>query len=105
MKAKLPKKIKPKTKVNAKASNRAAEWFIFSELVARHIEEYTVPQYGDKPNDQLHTDFSIDDCMQSIKRYANRTGRNSRGAKEEKRDPLKIAHYACVAYFKMIEKS
>jgi hypothetical protein len=85
-------------------SNRATEWFNFSELVVKHIENYTVPQYGDKPTDPLHTDWSILDCTLAIKEYASRSTTNARGPEEEKRYFLKIAHYAAVAYFKLIEK-
>lgn len=82
------------------ASNRGTEWEVFSFEVFSHIENYTVPQYGDKPDDQLHTDWTVDDCLTAIKKYANRSGKNSRGPEEDLRDMMKIAHYACVAWCK-----
>ncbi|MEN6375349.1 MAG: hypothetical protein ABFD75_11305 [Smithella sp.] len=81
-------------------SNRGKEWLDFSPAVLAHVDNYTIPQWGDKPNDQLHTEWSIDDCMLAIKKYANRAGKNSRGPAEDLRDLLKIAHYACVAWSK-----
>lgn len=84
-------------------TNRGAEWLEFYIKVVSHIDDYTVPQYGDKPNDPLHKDWSIKDCAKGIKKYCDRAGKNSRGPEEDKRDMLKIAHYACVTYFKMIE--
>lgn len=82
------------------SSNRGKEWMDFSPIVLVHIDNYTIPQWGDKPNDQLHSDWTIDDCMLAIKKYANRAGKNSRGPIEDMRDLLKIAHYACVAWHK-----
>lgn len=81
-------------------TNRGKEWLDFSPLVLAHIDNYTIPQWGDKPNDQLHTEWTVDDCMLAIKKYANRAGKNSRGPVEDLRDLLKIAHYACVAWHK-----
>jgi hypothetical protein len=80
--------------------NREKEWVDFAEKVQKHVTDYTVPQYGDFPNDQL-TGWSFSDCITSIKRYANRASTNSRGIEETKRDMLKIAHYACVALSKL----
>lgn len=81
-------------------SIRGQEWIAFSNLVLKHIEEYTVPQYGDKPNDPLHQEWKIEDCIRAISKYANRHGKGQRGKEEELRDLLKIAHYACVAHTK-----
>ena len=81
-------------------SNRRTEWTDFSVRVEEHIENYTVPQYGDYPNDQL-TGWSFADCITSIKRYANRATTNSKSIEETKRDMMKIAHYACVALSKL----
>lgn len=85
------------------SSKRGYEWVAFSSQVLDHIEQYTIPQWGDKPNDQLHTEWTINDCMLAIKKYANRAGKNSRGPDEDLRDLLKIAHYACVAWHKRQE--
>jgi hypothetical protein len=83
-------------------SNRRSEWNAFAYQVGKHIDEYTVPQYGDMPEDQL-TEYSFADCITQIKKYSNRATSNARGKEETKRDMLKIAHYACVAYSKLQE--
>lgn len=79
--------------------NRTKDWLEFSDKVAGHIEDYTIPQYGDRPND-LAEQWKPEDCIANIKRYAARFGSNSR-AGQEKLDLLKIAHYAQLAYLKL----
>lgn len=79
-------------------SLRGEEWKSFSEKVLKHVEEYCVKQYGDAPNDQAEN-WTVDDCIVAIKKYANRHGTNAREGQDEL-DLLKIAHYACLAYFK-----
>ena len=78
-------------------SNRRLEWDEFARIVGRHVEEYTVPQYGDAPDDPLSS-YSEDDIVLQIKRYVNRLGTNARGPAEARRDLLKLAHYAGVLY-------
>lgn len=82
---------------------RNMEWSQFSNTVADHIMNYTVPQYGDKPNDQLES-FTPSDIKIQLIRYINRIGSNSRGETEAIRDCLKIAHYACVLHSKLTDK-
>lgn len=77
------------------ASNRAKQWRVFAGIVENHIETYTVPQYGDAPDDQAEG-FDLNDIQKNIQRYANRIGKNLRGDVEARRDCLKIAHYACL---------
>lgn len=81
-------------------SYRGQDWLIFSDQVLNHIETYTVPQYGDYPDDQLAKTWSVADCITAIAKYAGRYGRNSRGDAETDKDLVKIAHYACVALMK-----
>lgn len=81
-------------------SIRYKMWEDFAREVGDHVEAYTVPQYGDFPNDQL-TAWTMEDLKTCIARYTNRMGRNARGAAEDARDMLKIAHYASVAWHKM----
>jgi len=73
-------------------SIRAREWVKFSNNVLIHIESYTVPQYGDKGQDQC-TEFTPQDFITQIRKYANRFGRNSR-PDQDQLDLMKIAHYA-----------
>lgn len=84
-------------------SARGKEWVRFCERVLDHIEGYTVPQYGDLPNDQISS-WSVDDVMQAIRKRTHRHGKNSRGPDEDLRDCLKIAHEACIAYFKIVQQ-
>lgn len=81
-------------------SERGKEWVLFTSLVLEHIEGYTVPQYGDKPDDQISS-WTVEQIMLAIRKRTHRAGKNSRGPAEDLRDCLKIAHEACVAYFKM----
>ena len=79
---------------------RCLEWRIFTKLVEQHIRLYTIPQYGDAPDDQLEG-WTPEQCVEAIKRYCNRFSSNARGEEETFRDLLKIAHYACVTFLKL----
>lgn len=82
--------------------DRLGEWQEFNAEVLKHIVQYAIPQYQneDETHDQVGA-LTLGDCITSIQRYINRFGRNARGNKEALRDLLKIAHYACIAYFKL----
>lgn len=82
--------------------DREQEWKAFSEMVRIHIVEYTIPQYGNSPDDQVGA-WTAQDCLKSMLRYINRYGRNARGDEEQMRDFLKIAHYAALAYWRWRE--
>lgn len=84
-------------------SNRGFHWKIFQEVVLRHIEEYTVPQFGDAPDDQVEQ-WSAEDCIRQMGKYIARFGRNRRGKEDQLRDMLKIAHYTSLAHEKLIEE-
>ncbi len=84
-------------------SNRGEQWDIFADKVLEHIENYTVPQYGDDPDDQVEG-WTAEQCIESIQRYINRFHRNARGPEERLRDMKKIAHYACLAYDKLLNE-
>ena len=81
---------------------RATEWSEFADTVQEHIEEYTVPQYGQKGEDQL-TEWTAADCVKQINKYANRFGKNQREG-QELMDLVKMAHYCAVAWIKLQEK-
>lgn len=83
-------------------SLRGDEWSEFAMEVIDHIDNYTVPQYGDK-NEDTANDYTAQQCIDHIKRYANRHGKNSRPG-QEKLDLLKIAHYAQLAHSKLQEE-
>lgn len=80
-------------------SERAEQWMCFMSLVLSHIEDYTVPQYGDYPDDQATT-FTDEEIISQFKRYVNRLNSNARGEDEAERDLFKIAHYAALLHFK-----
>lgn len=79
-------------------SIRGKEWMEFAQAVFDHIENYTVPQYGDK-GDDLCSDYTPDHCIEQVKKYAARQGRNQREGQDEL-DLLKMAHYVQMAWTK-----
>ena len=81
-------------------SNRRAEFVAFAFIVLDHVSNYTVKQYGDAPNDPVE-EWTPEQCMDSVKRYANRISSNRRGKLEILRDMVKIAHFACLAFSKL----
>ena len=84
-------------------SNRGKEWTNFSALVHEHVENYTVPQYGDAPDDAV-SQFTEHDIAMNLRRYVNRLETSQRGPKDAQRDLLKIAHYCGILYFKREER-
>lgn len=80
-------------------TKRGQQWQQFSDEVLKHIEFYTVPQYGDAPNDQIEN-WTAEQCAMQIGKYAARFGRNAR-PDQERLDLLKIAHYAALALDKL----
>jgi len=86
----------------SKNSKRALQWMNFAVEVFRHVEDYTVPQYGDMPDDQADL-FTIQEIQMNLKRYINRIGSNSRGTGEAIRDCYKIAHYACLLLARILK--
>lgn len=83
-------------------SQRTKDWNEFAAKVADHIENYTVPQYGDAPNDNVES-WSSQDCIAQIQKYAARFGTNQRAGQEEL-DLMKIAHYSQLAMGKLKQK-
>lgn len=76
-------------------SNRANDWLQFAFKVAKHIENYTVPQYGDRPND-LAEQWSPKESLDNVERYIKRFGKNSREG-QQSLDFMKMAHYIQLA--------
>lgn len=83
--------IKPK-------SEREKQWIEFSERVRKHLRDYTVPQYGDVGEDEI-TNYTIEDCVNQVSKYAKRYGSQSRDGQQEL-DFVKIAHYCQCAWEK-----
>lgn len=82
--------------------NRYLEWARFVQLVSTHIVEYTIPQYGDSPNDEVEN-WTPEQCVLAIQKYTRRFTAGQRGPRETLRDMFKIAHFACLAYFKLLK--
>lgn len=80
-------------------SNRGLAWMEFASDVLDHIEDYTVSQYGDSPDD-LVEQWSAGDCVNALQKYVARFGKNSRDG-QEGLDMLKIAHFAQLAFDKL----
>lgn len=83
-------------------SNRGIMWNIFADEVARHVEHYTVPQYGDFPSDYA-TELTEEDMVKQIQKYLNRINTNERGEIERDRDLMKIAHYVQMIWSKRMK--
>ena len=83
-------------------AQRTKDWNEFAAKVADHIENYTVPQYGDAPNDNVEA-WSAQDCIAQVQKYAARFGTNQRVGQEQL-DLMKIAHYAQLANAKLEQK-
>ena len=91
----------PEETVHTAQSQRAKDWVVFANRVTNHIDGYTVPQYGDAPNDQV-SEWTAEHCVNQLSKYASRFGSNARGG-QDLLDLLKIAHYAQLAYDKLVE--
>jgi hypothetical protein len=79
---------------------RCEEFTEFSVIVDRHIHNYTVPQYGDAPHDEVEK-WTEEQCVLAIQKYTKRFLSSRRGRLETLRDMVKIAHFACLAFYKM----
>lgn len=82
-------------------SNRGRMWSIFSDEVANHIENYTIKQYKDFPEDQV-TRWDEHILKEQIQKYLNRIDSNQRGDMDANMDLIKIAHYAQMIWSKRL---
>lgn len=89
--------------ISKEISLRGQEWQEFSKLVLKHIEEYTVPQYGDRGEDPISR-WKIPFCYLTIQKYLSRSFSSIREG-QEKMDLLKIAHFSCMINSKLTERS
>lgn len=94
---KSPKKYK--NKLDFRETERLIH--SFSQSVRQHIREYTIPQYGDYPDDQA-TILTVNDMVKSVRRRRTRLFKNSR-ENQDRLDLLKSAHECCMAYHKVCE--
>ena len=84
-------------------SQRGKDWQEFAAKVLDHIENYTVPQYGDAPNDLAET-WTPRQSLDCVDRYSKRYGRNSRDG-QQALDFTKMAHYVQLAYLKHVKET
>jgi len=82
-------------------SARGNDWNEFSFDVFRHVENYTVPQYGDKPNDQIEN-WTVEDCLRQVSKRIARYGKNVRPG-QQMLDFLKMVHEIQIAALKWAE--
>lgn len=80
---------------------REQEFSYFAGIVEEHIANYTIPQYGDAPDDELET-WTAAQCVKAISKYTARFESGRRGQLETLRDLVKIAHFAAVAFSKLL---
>lgn len=80
-------------------SKRGCNWKQFSNKVFFHIENYTIPQYGDSPNDNVE-EWTAEECFKQVDRYMKRRNSNQREG-QKKLDILKAAHYLSLGYEKL----
>ena len=83
-------------------SKKGWEWVAFAKRVCDHIESYTLTQYGDSDG---AINLTPDQIISNIERYLQRYGRGARGIEEQRRDFLKVAHYACLLAQKFEEEN
>lgn len=83
-------------------SVRGRAFISFAADVLTHIEQYTVPQYGDAGEDQV-TEYTVEECLKQALKYISRYGRNSREGQQEL-DFMKAAHYIQLAAEKHKER-
>ncbi len=79
---------------------RVEEFFDFCCIAQEHVRNYTIPQYGDYPADEVE-EWTGDQCVKAIQKYTKRYEAAQRGRLETLRDMAKIAHFACLAFWKM----
>ena len=78
-----------------KISKRGLNFMLFAYTVLDHIEEYTIPQYGDEGEDQV-SDWTVEDCLKAVKKYIARYGRNTRKG-QQMLDFKKMLHFVQLA--------
>lgn len=76
---------------------KVEQWQCFSKIVEEHIDSYVVGQYGDF-YDSMIANWTPEKIQGKLEHLVARIGRGQRGEKEQHRDFLKIAHFACYLY-------
>lgn len=79
-------------------TEKGKQWLEFVGEVLKHIDTYTVTQYGDQvdvPSSEVN--------KVKMECYVRRMGKGARGKEEEVRDLFKIAHFACFEHKNLTE--
>lgn len=87
--------------MNNTPNTRLDEWTEFSKIVHNHILSYANGQYGEKGSDQS-TFYTGKEIINQIEKYTHRYGKNAREG-QQLLDFVKMAHYACIGYWKDLE--
>lgn len=82
-------------------SKRLNEWNDFHLQMRRHLLQYAEKQYGNPGGNEQLDNYNSEDCAKAIEKYLIRRNVALRGEIELARDCLKMAHYACVRYYKL----
>ena len=85
----------------ATLSNRGWQFVRFADEVLNHIEDYTVPQYGDAPDDMVNS-WTSEHVINQMEKYLKRMKNNGRGAGDNLLSCDKLAHYACILKDKLL---
>lgn len=81
---------------------RGGQFCEFALNTVRHIDNYTVPQYGDAPNDMVET-WTSTHVINQMQKYLKRMENNGRGDEDNILSCKKLAHYACILEGKLKE--
>lgn len=93
---------RPVTLLNT-TTNRGKQFAEFAADVVIHVDEYTIPQYGDSPDDMVET-WTAEHVRNQMQKYLKRMDGNGRGSDDNLLSCLKIAHYAAILRDKLIEE-
>ena len=84
-------------------TKRGAQFLAFAKEVKDHVDNYSVDQYGDMPDDMVET-WTSTHVIQQMEKYLTRMKRdNGRGDDDNILSCKKIAHYACILESKLRE--
>lgn len=83
-------------------TKRGGQFRAFAYDVAKHVDEYTVPQYGDMPGDMVE-EWTPTHVVHQMEKYLKRMRCNGRGNEDNILSCKKIAHYACILDGKLKE--
>ena len=83
-------------------SNRGRQFSKFAQETLAHIDHYTIPQYGDAPDDMV-SNWTAEHVINQMEKYLKRMKNNGRGHEDNLLSCHKIAHYAAILKDKLME--